>query len=64
MTKRCISLPEDLCHGVEQKFGGRFAGVEELLTAVLTELLRDDALKIDEAEEQIIEQRLKGLGYI
>ena len=62
--KRTIELPEDLCSAVEQKFAHRFGGVEELLTAALVELGREDAMKMDEQEQQIIEERLKGLGYI
>jgi hypothetical protein len=62
--KRTIALPEDLCNAAEQKFAHRFGGLEELLTAVLVELGREDALKMDEKEQQIIEERLKGLGYI
>jgi hypothetical protein len=38
--------------------------LEELLTATLNELLRDDALRMDEQEQQIIEARLKALGYV
>jgi hypothetical protein len=63
-TIRDIALSEELCRTAEQKFGHRFANVEELVTAVLNELLRDDALKMDQKEQQIIEERLKGLGYI
>lgn len=63
-ANRCVSLPEDLCRTAEQKFGHRFANLEELLAAVMAELLRDDAVKMDEKEVETIEQRLKGLGYI
>jgi hypothetical protein len=62
--KRSVALPEELCLAVEKKFAHRFGGLEELLTAALEELGRDDALKMDEKEQQIIEERLKGLGYI
>jgi hypothetical protein len=62
--KRSVALPEELCLTVEKKFAHRFGGLEELLTAALEELGRDDALKMDEKEQQIIEERLKGLGYI
>jgi len=62
--KRSVALPEELCSAAEQKFAHRFGGLEELLTAALEELVRDDALKMDEKEEKIIEERLKGLGYI
>jgi hypothetical protein len=61
---RNISLPEDLCRSAEQRFAHRFGSVDELVAAVLNQLLSDDALVMDEKEEQIIEERLKGLGYI
>ena len=61
---RTITLPAELCRAAEQKFADRFGTLDELLTAVLNQLLQDDALKMDEREQQIIEERLKGLGYI
>jgi hypothetical protein len=61
---RTVALREDLCRAVEQKFAHRFGGIEELLTAALEELVRDDALHMDQEEQRIIEDRLKGLGYI
>jgi len=63
-SARMVSLPEELCSAVEQKFGQRFGSIEEAVSAILTELLRDDALIMDAREQQIIEERLKGLGYI
>ncbi len=62
--KRTVILCEELCSAAEQRFARRFGGLEELLTAALEELVRDDALRMDEKEQQIIEERLKGLGYI
>jgi hypothetical protein len=38
--------------------------LEQFLTFVLQELLRDDAAQMDQAEQRIIEERLKDLGYI
>jgi len=61
---RTVVLREDLCSAAERRFAHRFGGFEELLTAALEELVRDDALQMDEKEQQIIEERLKGLGYI
>jgi len=63
-TTRNIALPEDLCLAAENKFGRRFGSLDEFLAAVLSHLLRDDALIMDAKEQQIIEERLKGLGYI
>jgi len=48
----------------EKQLTGRFENLEALLGFLLQELTKDDASKFDQAEEQIIEQRLKDLGYI
>jgi hypothetical protein len=61
---RGVRLPAQLCHDAEQQFAGRFSSVEELLVFVLQELLRDQATQMDQAEQRVIEQRLKDLGYI
>jgi hypothetical protein len=61
---RKVILPEQLCRVAEEKFSHRFGSLEEFLTTVLSELLRDDALRMDEQEQQIIEARLKALGYV
>jgi hypothetical protein len=61
---RQLALPEELCRSAEERFSHRFATVEELLTAALNELLRDEAQQMDEHEQQIIEARLKALGYV
>jgi hypothetical protein len=63
-AKRNISLPEDLCASAEQKFGAQFPNLESLLEFVLQELLRDDAEKLDQKEKEILEKRLRDLGYI
>jgi hypothetical protein len=61
---RDLRLPADLCHDAEQRFASRFGSLEELLVFVLRELLRDQATKMDQAEQRVIEQRLKDLGYM
>jgi hypothetical protein len=61
---RELRLPANLCEGAEKKFGQRFGSVEELLVFVLRDLLRDDATRFDQAEEKLIEDRLRDLGYI
>lgn len=61
---RKIALPEALCRAAEEKFSQRFGTLEELLTAALNELLCDDALRMDQQEQQIIEERLRALGYV
>jgi hypothetical protein len=62
--RRQVSLPEGLCAAAEQRFGGEFQSVEALIEFVLRELLRDDARKLDLQEKEILEQRLRDLGYI
>ena len=62
--KRQIILREDLCSAAEQRFGKQFQSVEALLEFVLQELIRDDAGKLDQKEKEILEQRLRDLGYI
>ncbi len=61
---RKIILPEELCRAAEEKFSHRFGTLEELLTAALNELLRDDAQRMDEQEQEIVEARLQALGYV
>jgi hypothetical protein len=61
---RDVRLPAALCDDAERRFGARFGSLEELLEFVLRELLRDQAVQMDEAEQRVIEQRLKDLGYI
>ena len=61
---RTVSLPEDLCAGAEKWMKGRFDTLDALLNFLLQEIVKDDAGKLDLAEEQIVEQRLRDLGYI
>lgn len=61
---RTVAVPEELCQAAERKFAHRFDTLDELLTELLKELLRDSALLTDENEQRVIEERLKGLGYI
>jgi hypothetical protein len=61
---RTVNLPEDLCTAAEKSLTGRFDSLEALLSFLLQEIAKDDASKFDQAEEQIIEERLRDLGYI
>jgi len=61
---RAVQVPADLCASAEKKFAGTFASVEELLAWVLRDLLRDQAHAADEAEERLVEERLRELGYL
>jgi hypothetical protein len=61
---RELRLPEELCAAAEKKFGKKFTSVEELLVFILRELLRDQTAQQDAAEQRIVEERLRNLGYI
>jgi len=63
-STRNVKLPSSLCETVEQKFAGRFATLEEFLTFVLQELVRDDAMRMDQDEQRLVEERLRDLGYL
>ena len=63
-SSRTVILPENICLAAEKKFAHRFGSFEDFLVAILDHILRDDAIRIDEKEEKIIEERLKGLGYL
>jgi len=61
---RDVRLPAELCAAVEKKFGQQFGSVEEFLVFVMRELLRDEALQLDEQEQRMVEERLRELGYL
>ena len=61
---REIRLPAEICAKAEEKFGGTFRSLDELLTFVLQELLRTDTLELDQADQKVVEDRLRDLGYI
>lgn len=61
---RTFNLPEDLCLQAEKWMSGRFDNLEALLSFLMQEIVKNDAGKLDEAEEEIVEQRLRDLGYI
>jgi hypothetical protein len=61
---RTIRVPEDLCAKAEKLLPSRFTDLEALITYLLEEVVRDDASKIDQEEEQFLQQRLKDLGYL
>lgn len=61
---RELRLPAELCTDAERRFAERFGNLEQLLTFLLRELLRDEAAQMDQAEQRVVEQRLRDLGYI
>jgi hypothetical protein len=61
---RDVQLPADLCDEAERRFTAQYGNLEQFLTFLLREMLRDDATKMDEAEQSVIEERLRDLGYL
>ena len=61
---RDVRLPADLCAAAEKKFCHWFKNLEELLVFVLRDLSREEASSADQAEQQLVEQRLRELGYL
>lgn len=61
---RNVALPEDLCATVEKIYQEKFGSLEELLIAVLRRLERDESAQADEAEQRMVEERLRELGYL
>ena len=61
---RQVSLPEDLCSAAEELYGKRFPSLEKLIVFLLKEVTRRDAVRLDQEEQRIIEERLKALGYL
>jgi hypothetical protein len=61
---RTVVLPESLCAEAEERWGARFGSIDDLLIFVLQELNQDQGKRLDKAEEQAVEQRLRDLGYI
>ncbi len=64
LETRTVQLPYLLCEAAEEKYRSQFNNLEELLSFVLKELTNDSALKTDEAELQLVEERLRDLGYL
>ena len=61
---RDLRLPADVCAAAEKRFGHVFGSLEELLVFVLRDLLRDEACGADQAEQKLVEDRLRELGYL
>lgn len=61
---REIRLPADLCAAAEAKFGGTFATVDDLVVFLLQQLIRADTVDLDRADQAVVEERLRDLGYI
>jgi hypothetical protein len=62
--RRNVQIPEELCAAAETKFGRVFGSLEDLLAFVLSDLSRDEAARSDQAEQRLVEERLRELGYL
>lgn len=61
---REIRIPADLCDAAEKKFGAKFRSVDDLVIFLLQELIRRDTADLDRADQAVVEERLRDLGYI
>jgi hypothetical protein len=61
---REIRLPADLYAAAEEKFGSTFGSVDELVIFLLQQLIRRDTAEMDRADQAVVEERLRDLGYI
>lgn len=61
---RTIQLPDDLCVKAEKWMAARFTSLEELVTFLLREIIQDEDDKLDQKEEELVQQRLRDLGYM
>jgi hypothetical protein len=65
MSEFCeMRVPADLCSAAEKKFGGAVRSVDELVIFVLQELISRDTSDMDRADQAVVEERLRDLGYI
>jgi len=63
-TPRQIRLSEEVCLAAERKFVPQFENLESLVEFVLRELIEDKGEALDRAEQELLEQRLRDLGYV
>jgi hypothetical protein len=61
---RSVQLPESLCSEAEAWLKGRFENLEALIIFSLQEIIKDEGTKLDQQEEEMVQQRLRDLGYI
>lgn len=64
-----VNIPDELYAEIERrvKESGEFESVEEYITFVLEELLKDEEEEeytMTEEEEELVKERLRGLGYL
>lgn len=49
---------------MEKRYGARFGSFEKLLEFVLREIADEKTESLDQAEQEMIEKRLRDLGYM
>lgn len=59
-----MQLSEDLCVAAEHHYRNVFGNIEQLLEAVLTELVHEEPARLDHDEQELVQQRLRELGYL
>ena len=61
---RTVHLPEELCERADTWLKGRFENLDALVAFLLQEIIKDEGAKLDQKEEELVQQRLRDLGYI
>lgn len=61
---RSVQIPEDLYRTIKDRLGSQFTNVDDFVSYVLREVLREDFPSFDESEQKMIQSRLKDLGYL
>ncbi len=61
---RSIRVPEPLCEQAEKWMNGRFESLEALVAFMLQEIVDEKGARLDQQEEELVQQRLRDLGYI
>jgi hypothetical protein len=61
---RNVRLPRDLCEAAEKQYADQYGSLEELLTFMLGQISGEEADRLDRSELEIVQQRLKELGYM
>ena len=63
--KRVVSLPTELYGKVKERVRDtEFASVDEYVTFVLEEVLKEEEKVLSDEEEEEVKKRLKALGYL
>lgn len=61
---RAVQIPSNLYLAIQDRLGSNFASVDQFVSYVLGEVLQDDSAPFDESERDMIQSRLKDLGYL